>query len=206
MVIRNLIRVAIVFAGVAFFFSFLMGLLAGASFGGLILRAFLFAVIFAGLGVGIYFIYNKFLKVDSFPISSDEQKETFGRNVDIVSSDDNLSFENLTQESDLFDENATRLDEVSSGIDFDSIEGLGGDAMNLDELAENFSAIGNSLDTSSKIGYNSGNSKEFSGISALDESFAPSFANGVTLDDIGGSGSSLQDYAKAVRTMVKKGE
>ncbi len=80
-------------AGSGFALSFLTGIFSKNSFGSIILKSFIFALIFAVLAVLISFLFDKFLADSSGPSASTgasfNQNKT-GGNVDIVISDDNL--------------------------------------------------------------------------------------------------------------------
>lgn len=84
-------RLVAVFAGGAFILSVLSGAIAGVSFGALVLRAVLGALVFGGLSLGIQYVIDRFLpELKSTGSSADaassaeEEAELSGRNVDIV--------------------------------------------------------------------------------------------------------------------------
>lgn len=81
------------FAGSAFLIAGLTGAVAGVGFGTLLLRAFIGAVLFGGLGYGIYFVISTRLPELLSPAgaTSDSQSgatEGYGENVDIVVDDE----------------------------------------------------------------------------------------------------------------------
>ncbi len=59
--LREYGRLAAIVAAAAFVLSFFVGLFSGNPFGTALLRAFLLAVVFAGIGVGLAFVVKKFL-------------------------------------------------------------------------------------------------------------------------------------------------
>lgn len=87
-------------ASIGFFLSFIIGLFSDVHFSIVVLRAFIFALIYAVLTVGITFLYNRFLSSDSggFSVDSDvsNQKVNAGNIVNIVVDDSNLPDENAS--------------------------------------------------------------------------------------------------------------
>ena len=80
-------------ACVGFFLSFFIGLVSpGVNFSHVLLRASIFALVFAALCIGITFVYQKFLIPDSSGFSESEQnlQKTAGGVVNIVVDDSNL--------------------------------------------------------------------------------------------------------------------
>ena len=86
-------------ACIGFFMSFLIGLFSDVHFSVVILRAFLFAVLFAGLCVAISILYQKFLSIDNGGFAADSDgmgaKTQSGGVVNIVVGDSNLPDEEL---------------------------------------------------------------------------------------------------------------
>ncbi|MBQ0051582.1 MAG: hypothetical protein KBT11_05895 [Treponema sp.] len=92
-------KVICVSAGIGFVLSFLIGIISGVGFGTIILRALIFAVVFAALSFGISFLYQSFLS-DGAKVSSGSdgtetpvQKPAAGGVVNIVVDDSNLADE-----------------------------------------------------------------------------------------------------------------
>ena len=88
-------------ACVGFFLSFFIGLVSDVRFSHVILRAFIFALVFAALCVGISFIYQKFLSNEgaSFSVEQDPSAaKTAGSVVNIVVDDSALVDDGLTEE------------------------------------------------------------------------------------------------------------
>lgn len=84
---------------VGFFLSFFIGLISGVHFSHVLLRACLFALVFAVLCVGITFIYQKFLSEDNggFSVDSDAvSQKSPGGVVNIVVDDTNLADDGLS--------------------------------------------------------------------------------------------------------------
>uniref|UniRef100_UPI00388F9F3A hypothetical protein n=1 Tax=Treponema sp. TaxID=166 RepID=UPI00388F9F3A len=81
-------------ACVGFCLSFFVGLISDVRFSYVCLRAFIFALVFAGLSVGISFLYKKFLSSD-IGFSSDSESSPVhpaaGSVVNIVVDDSNLA-------------------------------------------------------------------------------------------------------------------
>lgn len=84
---------------IGFFLSFFIGLVSGVHFSHILLRAVIFAAIFAGLCIGVTFIYTNFLSAETGGFSSDvdsmPQKQT-GSVVNIVVDDANLADDGMT--------------------------------------------------------------------------------------------------------------
>ena len=70
--------------------SFLISLLATHKFGFSLLRGAIFAVIFAGLGIGISFLYEKFLSEENDEGSPSSESKKTGSVVDITINDESL--------------------------------------------------------------------------------------------------------------------
>ena len=81
-------------AAVGFVLSFLVGLISSNAFLIVLLRAAIFALVFAALAVGISFLYSIFLAEDGAEVSSDGKASSkdskVGNTVDIVIEDDEL--------------------------------------------------------------------------------------------------------------------
>lgn len=87
-------------AAAAFVLSFFIALISGAGFGISLLRAFILAVCFGALSVGISFVYDKFLNEKSYDASSTESTSdsapTIGNKVDITIDDEELQEDDET--------------------------------------------------------------------------------------------------------------
>ena len=87
-------------ACIGFFLSFLIGLFSDVHFSVVVLRALLFALVFAALCVGITVLYQKFLSADNGGFISDPEpsslKNTNGGIVNIVVDDSNLPDEEMS--------------------------------------------------------------------------------------------------------------
>ncbi|MFW5683726.1 MAG: hypothetical protein ACOC1I_02640 [Spirochaetota bacterium] len=82
-------RASAVAAAAAFLLSLLIGIIAGVTFGTLILRAVLGAVVFGGGAVGVQLVMDRFLPELRQSVSGDASGETqLGSRVDIVVDDD----------------------------------------------------------------------------------------------------------------------
>ncbi len=81
-------------AAAGFILSFLVGIICGNAFLSVLLRAFIFALVFSAVGAGTSFLYSKFLSADGAPSepSSRPQARTSGQ-VDLVIDDDPLEEE-----------------------------------------------------------------------------------------------------------------
>ena len=82
---------------IGFCLSFLIGLFSDVRFANVLFRAFLFALLFAALCIGISFIYQKFLSTDAGGFSAEgeqpPQRPAAGSVINIVVDDSNLSDE-----------------------------------------------------------------------------------------------------------------
>ncbi|MGI5057750.1 hypothetical protein [Treponema pectinovorum] len=76
-------------ASCGFVLSFLTGIISSNAFVIVLLRAFIFAIVFAALAVGISLIYEKFLSSGE-EVSEVKSEKAVAGNVDIVVSDENL--------------------------------------------------------------------------------------------------------------------
>lgn len=85
-------------AAIGFFLSFFIGLVSDVKFSHVLLRALIFAAIFAALCVAISFIYQKFLSTDSSSFVAEPDanlQRTAGGVVNIVVDDSNLTDDGL---------------------------------------------------------------------------------------------------------------
>lgn len=209
---KNLIKTAGIFSLSAFLLAVLFGIIGSVSVGYIILRAIIFALVFAGLGAAVYIIYDRFLQVEGGISQPRDENDAaagsrIGGNLDITSDAEGIG-ETASTRSDEGAEG--ELVEVGgSDIDLESVGAYNESMTDLDDLAENFAAMSNGED----LGEISGDFN-VSG-SELGERTPPAggagggsaaFASDVTLEDIGGPDSTPQDYAKVVRTMLKKDE
>lgn len=110
------------FAACGFVLSFLTGIISKNAFLIILLRSFLFAVIFSVLAAGISFLFNKFLadetaSGENFADSSNSKIQKTGENVNIVVGDDN--FEDDDTAPKFFVENnkeAFQNDEIAGSV------------------------------------------------------------------------------------------
>lgn len=85
------IKPIIISASIAFVLSFVTALIAKTGIPFSLLKAFIFAVVFGGLAVGIQFVYAKFLLEGTASISEMEAPQhTLGSKVDLVVSEEDL--------------------------------------------------------------------------------------------------------------------
>lgn len=75
---------------VGFCLSFFIGLISGVNFGHILLRAFIFAVVFSAIAVGVSFVYSFFLSSAGAPSDIDSPAGTSGSVVNITVDDDVL--------------------------------------------------------------------------------------------------------------------
>lgn len=78
------IKIISVFAVIGFLISFVFGLFSGRGAGSILLRALIFTVIFALLGLGISFLFEKFLMEDGSDLSSESLNVSSNGNKDSV--------------------------------------------------------------------------------------------------------------------------
>jgi hypothetical protein len=86
-------------ACIGFFLSFFIGLFSDVRFSSVLLRAFLFALLFGALCVGITFLYQKFLSNDNGGFSADAEpasQRASGGMVNIVVDDSNLADDGMS--------------------------------------------------------------------------------------------------------------
>ena len=103
-------------ACVGFFLSFFIGLVSDVRFSHVILRAFIFALVFAALCVGISFIYQKFLSNEgaSFSVEQDPSAaKTAGSVVNIVVDDSALVDDGLTPKFTVTNNHATKPEKAA---------------------------------------------------------------------------------------------
>lgn len=88
-----------IFSCIGFFLSFFIGILSDVRFSQVLLRAFLFALLFAILGAGVSVVYSKFLSDGSGTVSVDSDslaQKSVGGVVNIVVDDENLADDGLS--------------------------------------------------------------------------------------------------------------
>lgn len=84
---------------IGFFLSFFIGLVSGVNFSHVLIRALIFALLFGAMGIGITFIYQKFLSNDNGGFSMDGDSapsKPVGGVVNIVVDDTNLVDEGMS--------------------------------------------------------------------------------------------------------------
>ena len=113
-------------ACIGFFLSFFIGLISDVRFSRVLMRAFLFALIFALLCIGITFLYQKFLSNDNGGFSADAEpapQRTAGGVVNIVVDDSNLADDGMSPKFTVLNnhtglsENAQSGQETPAGTD-----------------------------------------------------------------------------------------
>lgn len=108
------------FAGFGFVLSFISGLFSGSSFGLILVHAIIFAVVFAILGFGVSFLYDKFISTDSSEPSitenAPEQKVSGKSNhaVDIVLQSEELPQDENSQQFFVGQPNMLNSNDVST--------------------------------------------------------------------------------------------
>lgn len=217
--IAKFIKTTVIFSIVGFVLSFLFGIIWGGAWGYVFLRAILFALLFAGLGAGSFWVYDRYLRVDS--TDSDEESDnrsSLGGRIDLVSEDgadsdyemgaDSARNNGDSRNEDSLDEEGELLEVGGADIDLESVGKYESSMTDLDDLAENFAAMGDSsisLEPSDEFNVNGTElgDRPASGGSGYSGA-GSSYSSDVSLEDIGGPDSTPQDYAKVVRTMIKK--
>lgn len=210
-----LVKVISFSAVAVFLIAFLCGLIGRVSFGMILLRGVVFAAVAAGLAALIHFVFTKFLGVDAELIFGDDE-------TDASDADDEIDLQIDKKEFASVDANSG----TASGVAANAPDAIGGDinifankvasaqelgadlnadydmAMNnLDSMAEEFANLEEGkggIKINTKMG---GSSSMLEGDSGSINSHI--FSGDVTLQDIGGD-STPQDYANAIKTMLKK--
>ncbi|OJF77644.1 MAG: hypothetical protein BKP49_01310 [Treponema sp. CETP13] len=97
-------------AGTGFILSILAGLIGGVSFGVLILRACITGLLFAGLAIGGYALYKKYLLEDRSNFSFDTENDSVqeGQHVNIVLDDEPLPDEASAPEFNINDSDTVK--------------------------------------------------------------------------------------------------
>lgn len=221
---RAIIKVGLFSALSAFVLSFFFGLLAGSRFGWMVLRATLFAGLAAGVGIGCYLMYRRFLSPPpgwgeddaeaspKTPGSSHRPLHSAGHGashskaakashqVNLVSpAEDETDFSMCMDKTGVDSE----LDQLQQSIS--NLETLGSVDMNDKSILE----VPDQPPVPNPMGLETFSRQ--SDVPQSEEADASretphSFPSEVTLNDIGGPDAHMEDYAKAVRTMLKKNE
>lgn len=229
---QTLLKVIFISFGFIFLLAFFCGLIGVVSFGIILLRAALCAVAAGIVAFFIYFIYDRFLAIDGIlvndkatssdgfdavsPNQSDSYSALYGSSDDDIQNDSangdrqNVSsFNGSDQGGDIpsgIGDGELHLgnSSVPSSLELNSAVNAGYDeAMSdLDNIAEDFASLSSS---------NHSGALEDGSISTTIDSSNPllssqKFGDDVKLEDIGGVDSTPSDYAKAIKTMLKKGE
>jgi hypothetical protein len=218
--IRTYGKLAGLFAAAALVLSVLTGLLAGNPFGTVLLRAFLAAVVFSGLAVGLQYVVRRFLPelsgAGSATAGDGGQPDGQGRTVDIVLPEENplaagSGFSPAGEEGrePAGAQLAGELEEAAAGMD------PGGDAPFADAVPEGDSAPRSPLPQAAGAG--GGGPEGLPDISELEQPaprpgrtrMARTSPSGAAVDEIERTLTRDIDpstHARAIRTLLKRDE
>lgn len=205
-------RVSAVAAGVAFILSLLVGVVAGVGFGALLLRAILWAALFAGGAIGVRAVVDRFLPelresfAGSTTTSSDDATQA-GSNVNIVVDEDLMGEGSIG--APFADDGESQPEDLEELDAADEAEAVADDDETPAPLSQ--ARAGDDPQELAEVAPEAGSASSLPDIEGFSESFSegPAAEGGAVAadqsvkDDSGGDAGTM---ARAIRTVLQREE